>query len=86
MASIVPRPICRRSSGWVASDASDANGHAVVLRDSRFVETLRQHRGDVLLVRPDRYIAAAVRPEGLSRLEVELQRLMAGTGDGPTSS
>ena len=70
----------------VASDASDANGHAVVLRDSRFVETLRQHRGDVLLVRPDRYIAAAVRPEGLSRLEVELQRLMAGTGDGPTSS
>jgi hypothetical protein len=53
----------------------------VVLRDSRFVETLRQHRGDVLLVRPDRYIAAAVRPEELSRLEVALQRLMAGTGD-----
>ncbi len=65
----------------VASDASVADGHAVVLRDSRFVETLRQHRGDVLLVRPDRYIAAAVRPEELSRLEVELQRLMAGTGD-----
>jgi len=64
----------------VASDTSVADRHAVVLRDSRFVETLRRHRGDVLLVRPDRYIAAAVRPEELSRLEVELERLMSGTG------
>ncbi len=63
----------------IASDASRAEEHAVIVKDRRFDDVLKAHRGEVLLVRPDRFVAAAVSPAGLEGLEADLRRLLDGT-------
>ncbi len=44
--------------------------------DARFRELVRQHRGEVLLIRPDRYVAAAVGPHELGSLAEDFERLL----------
>ena len=44
--------------------------------DDRFREVVRQHGGEVLLVRPDRYVAAAVNPHELASLSHDFERLL----------
>ena len=62
----------------IAGHAADARPGVVALGDGRFDALLTQHRGDVLLVRPDRYVAAAVAPVELTQLEADLRRLLEG--------
>ena len=62
----------------IAGHAADARPGVVALGDGRFDALLTQHRGDVLLVRPDRYVSAAVAPAELTQLEADLRRLLEG--------
>ena len=44
--------------------------------DNRFDEIMRLHHGEVLLVRPDRYIVGSVRPAELETLALNVERLL----------
>ncbi len=69
----------------IVGRAADERPGAVALGDGRFDALLTQHRGDVLLVRPDRYVAAAVAPGELTQLEADLRRLLEGP-PGPSQA
>jgi 3-(3-hydroxy-phenyl)propionate hydroxylase len=44
--------------------------------DNRFDEIMRLHHGEVILLRPDRYIVGSVRPEELEALALNVERLL----------
>lgn len=71
---------------WVSvvrptAGSSPMTDGSVALGDARFGTLSKVHRGEVLLVRPDRYVAAAVPPDGLADLERQFRALLhEGTG------
>ena len=44
--------------------------------DNRFDEIMRLHHGEVILLRPDRYVVGAVRPAELETLALNVERLL----------
>ena len=44
--------------------------------DNRFDEIMRLHYGEVILLRPDRYVVGAVRPAELETLALNVERLL----------
>ena len=53
------------------------------LLDDRFREVVRQHTGEVLLVRPDRYVAAVASPHELDTLAQKIEHLFRLGGKTP---
>ena len=55
----------------------------LMLLDDRFREVVRQHTGEVLLVRPDRYVAAVTSPHDLDTLAQKIEHLLRLGGETP---
>ena len=66
-----------------STDQRPLGGAWLRLLDDRFREVVRLHTGEVLLVRPDRYVAAVASPHELDTLAKKIEHLFHLGGETP---
>ena len=66
-----------------STDQRPLGGAWLRLLDDRYRELVRLHTGEVLLVRPDRYVAAVASPHELDTLAKKIEHLFHLGGETP---